>query len=60
MSGSLYWLLQKQYRGADLIPPQGCEAILPFRTIEGMEKLFENEFAPILNIYVNSPNFEFY
>ena len=54
MSGSLYWLLQKRYRGAELIPPHGCETIFPFRTIENMEQLFKNEFVPMLDIFVNT------
>ena len=54
MSGSLYWLLQKRYRGVELIPPHGCETLLPFKTIGGMEQLFENEFVPVLDIFINS------
>jgi hypothetical protein len=54
MSGSFYWLLQKRYRGADLNPPHGCDKVLPFKTIEGMEQLFENEFVPMLDIFVNT------
>jgi hypothetical protein len=53
MSGSLYWLLQKRYRGAELIPPQDCETSFLFKTIEGMEQLFENEFVPVLTLFVN-------
>ena len=54
MSGSLYWLLQKRFRGAELIPPHGCESLLSFKTIGGMEQLFENELVPMLTIFVNS------
>ena len=54
MSGSLYWLLQKRYRRANLISPYGCGTSFPFKTIEGMEQLFENELVPVLDIFINS------
>jgi len=52
--GSLYWLLQKRYRRAELIPPSGCNNLLPFKTIKGIDKLFENEFVPVLDIFINT------
>jgi len=54
ITGSLYWLLQKRYRRAGLIPPHGCDTILSFKTIEGMEQIFEKEFAPLLDTFVNT------
>jgi hypothetical protein len=52
--GSFYWLLQKRYRWTELIPPHGCEPCFPFKTIEGMTQLFENEFVPVLDIFINT------
>jgi len=52
--GSLYWILQKWYRGAELTPPPGCRKILPFIPIFGMELFLEKCLIPLMDPFISS------
>ena len=54
LMNSLYWLMQRCYRGASLVPPSACKDLLPFIPFYGIEKVFEKKIVPVLDPFVFS------